>query len=174
VSRRKLPPSKARTIDPPNEFQSRGWLDWLHFDAEVEQLEGAVLDGGELRIEGEARVQGAVHGHDISGHCGEVGEEGAEAVDWQAIAGRPSVVAKAERSEAAQRKARNRCTDEMAERMYLSLAHMAGFMEIHSAQSEVCRELRVSHHVAGGARRQSHMRGRVCVQWRRAVPSQWE
>jgi hypothetical protein len=39
------PPSKARTIDRPNEFQIRGWPDWLHFDAEVEQLEGAVLDG---------------------------------------------------------------------------------------------------------------------------------
>ena len=35
---------------------------WLHFDAEVEQLEGAVLDGGELRIEDEVRLRGAVHG----------------------------------------------------------------------------------------------------------------
>src|SRR6202050_1605498 len=81
------PPSKARTIDPPNEFQIRGWPDWLHFDAEVEQLEGAVLDGGELRIEDEARLRGAVPGHDIAGHGGEVGEEGAEVVDRQAVVG---------------------------------------------------------------------------------------
>jgi hypothetical protein len=72
---RSCPPSKARTIDRPNEFQIRGWPDWLHFDAEVEQLEGAVLDGGELRIEDEARLRGAVHGHDIAGHGGEVSEE---------------------------------------------------------------------------------------------------
>jgi hypothetical protein len=85
--KRKLPPSKARTIDRPNEFQIRGWPGWLHFDAEVEQLEGEVLDGGELRIEDEARLRGAVHGHDIAGHGGEVGEEGAEAVDRQAVVG---------------------------------------------------------------------------------------
>src|ERR1700676_63160 len=77
---RSCPPSKTRTIDRPNEFQIRGWPDWLHFDAEVEQLEGAVLDRGELRIEDEARLRGAVHGHDIAGHGGEVSEEGAEAV----------------------------------------------------------------------------------------------
>src|SRR6202050_2634256 len=84
---RSCPPSKARTIDPPNEFQIRGWPDCLHFDAEVEQLEGSVLDGGELRVEDEARLRGAVHGHDIAGHGGEVGEEGAEAVDRQAVVG---------------------------------------------------------------------------------------
>jgi hypothetical protein len=81
------PPSKARTIDRPNDFQIRGWQHWLHFDAEGERLEGAVLDGGELRIEDEARLRGAVHGHDIAGHGGEVGEEGAEAVDRQAVVG---------------------------------------------------------------------------------------
>ena len=50
-------------------------------------MEGAVLDGGELRIEDEARLRGAVHGHDIAGHGGEVSEEGAEAVDRQAVVG---------------------------------------------------------------------------------------
>src|ERR1700676_609693 len=84
---RSCPPSKTRTIDRPNEFQIRGWPNWLHFDAEVEQLEGAVLDGGKLRIEDEARLRGAVHGHDIAGHGGEVSEEGAEAVDRQAVVG---------------------------------------------------------------------------------------
>ena len=64
-----------------------GGRTWLHFDAEVEQLEGAVLDGGELRIEDEARLRGAVHGHDIAGHGGEVSQEGAEAVDRQAVVG---------------------------------------------------------------------------------------
>jgi hypothetical protein len=58
-SLRSCPPFKARTIDRPNEFKIRGWSDWLHFDAEVEQLEGAVLDGGELRIEDEVRLRGA-------------------------------------------------------------------------------------------------------------------
>jgi hypothetical protein len=38
-----------------------------------------------LRIEDEARLRGAVHGHDIAGHGGEVGEEGAEAVDRQPL-----------------------------------------------------------------------------------------
>src|ERR1035438_2569118 len=82
---RSCPPSKARTIDRHNEFQIRGWPDWLHFDAEVEQLESAVLDGGELRIEDEARLRGAVDGHDIAGHGGKVSEEGAKAVDRQAV-----------------------------------------------------------------------------------------
>jgi Transposase len=59
---RSCPPCKARTIDRPNEFKIRGWSDWLHFDAEGEQLEGAVLDGGEFRIEDEVRLRGAVHG----------------------------------------------------------------------------------------------------------------
>src|SRR3984893_11028641 len=84
---RSAPPAKARTIDRPNEFQIRGWPDWLHFDAEFELLEGAVLDGGELRIEDEARLRGAVDGHDVAGHGGEIGEEGAEAVDRQAVVG---------------------------------------------------------------------------------------
>jgi hypothetical protein len=79
------PPSKARTVDRPDEFQIRGWPDWLHSDAEVEQLEGAVLDEGELRIEDEARLRGAVHGHDIAGHghLAPGGEGGTQArVNW--------------------------------------------------------------------------------------------
>jgi hypothetical protein len=45
---------------------TNGWPGWIHFDADVEQLEGEVLDGGELRIEDDARLRGAVHGYDIA------------------------------------------------------------------------------------------------------------
>ena len=42
-----------------------------YFDADCEQLEGAVLDGAELRIEDEDRLLGVLHGHDIASHGGE-------------------------------------------------------------------------------------------------------
>jgi len=60
---------------------------WLQFDRDGEQVEGALLNGGELRIEQEAVFWTVGHRHCVAGDGGEVGEEGLEAVDWKVVVG---------------------------------------------------------------------------------------
>ena len=56
-------------------------------NGDAEELEGAVLDRGEFRIEHEGCLRALRHGHGVSGDRGEVGKEGAEAVDRQSVVG---------------------------------------------------------------------------------------
>ena len=72
--RPKLPPVQSGTIDRPNEFQIRGWPDWLHFDAEVEKLEGATLRWSGLRVEQECVLWRCCHCHGVACEGGEFGE----------------------------------------------------------------------------------------------------
>ena len=66
--------------------QNGQWLYWLQGGRHVEELEGALLNGGGLWIEHEGR--GAVaHGHGVAGEGGEIGEQGLEAVHREIVVG---------------------------------------------------------------------------------------
>src|SRR5271165_3767980 len=60
---------------------------WLQLGWNVEELEGALLNGREFRIDHEGCVGAFRHRHGVAGDGGEIGDERLEAVDWQAVVG---------------------------------------------------------------------------------------
>ncbi len=50
-----------------------------------EELEGAQLSWRRLRVEQESVLRGGGHSHGVAGEGGELGQQGLEAVDWQAV-----------------------------------------------------------------------------------------
>jgi hypothetical protein len=60
------------------------WLYWLQVGLHIEELEGALLDRCQLRIEQEGAI---AHRHGVAGEGGEIGDEGLEAVYRQIVVG---------------------------------------------------------------------------------------